>query len=521
MCLSRSPPPPHPPTLTQDINPDTFAQMSPPVSSSVRMTFLGQVSVLGSGVDCTAVLADVVGDKVGSVGSVRAATVTGRWDRADRQWAAWDAAQQGKTCRFQAVRQKHTKRNSRKESKGDMAKAAKSRDKVRRFDRQLKDAFVRGEDVPYWETTYHWDWWEDGSEYADYTCFSDYDYNYDNYCECCQDRDTRRKKRKKRKQPTVDAILLTPCPLRKRVTLSAMEKRKTQKTRRPKYVTRQAKERQTLHLARQKVHKARSRIRSAARQDKNAFLVEDLDVDVDQEAGCRREGATARRCRVRTLAAGTPTVNSVGYSAARISIQGTYVQVWPGEVLWEDLWASEIVLPEEAAVEEVRVVQTRKAVEVAKTPKTERRTTCEQYAQRGYKHTMHLWRQHHGFLRFPIDKWHAHQRNIVPMSVTVKSVTYVDVSRCGKGASHPTLTAARQAEAASVRKAALAHKVKVPKADVVVAEEEEEKEEKLMQKAIRHHLCTSAAQRKAPRRRRAKTARSSVLAATILEVLYH
>ena len=308
------------------------------------MTFLGQVSVLGSGVDCTAVLADVVGDKVGSVGSVRAATVTGRWDRADRQWAAWDAAQQGKTCRFQAVRQKHTKRNSRKESKRDMAKAAKSRDRVRRLDRQLKDEFVRGEDVSYWETMYHWDWWEDYS----YTRYDDDDYQYDYYGECNEDRDTRRKKRKKRKQPTVDAILLTPCPLRKRVTLSAMEKRKTKKTRRPKYVTRQAKERQTLHLARQKVHKARSRMRAAARQDKGAFLVHDVDVnvDVDQEAGCRREQATAGRCRVRTLAADTPTVNSVGCSAARISVQGTYVQVWPGEVLWEDLWASEIVLPE-------------------------------------------------------------------------------------------------------------------------------------------------------------------------------
>ena len=143
---------------------------------------------------------------------------------------------------------------------------------------------------------------------------------------------------------------------------------------------------------------------------------------------------------------------------------------------------------------------------MAKTPKTE---MLPKYKRRCWSHG---WR--------PVCTWHAYQRSVVPMSVTVKSVTYVDVSRCGKGASHPTLTAARQAEAASVRKAALAHKVKVPKADVVVAEEEE-KEEKLMQKAIRHHLCTSAAQRKAPRRRRAKTARSSVLAATILEVLYH
>ena len=147
-------------------------------------------------------------------------------------------------------------------------------------------------------------------------------------------------------------------------------------------------------------------------------------------------------------------------------------------------------------------MQTRKAVEVAKTPKYEGRImrfsrTTECYTCR------------------------THTGSGVPMCTSIESVTYVDVSRCGKGVSHPTLTAARQAEAASVRKAALAHKVKVPKADVVVAEEEEKEEEKLMQKAIGHHLCTSAAQRKAPRRRRAKTARSSVLAATILEVLHH
>ena len=472
------------------------------------MTFLGQVSVLGSGVDCTAVLADVVGDKVGSV---RAATVTGRWDRADRQWAAWDAAQQGKTYRFQAVRQKHTKRNSRKESKGDMAKAAKSRDRVRCFDRQLKDEVVRGESAEY-RARFEYDYGYEAGHYG-YGYYGDYGYGYDDVYDDYGQLGTRRKKRKKRKQPTMDAILLTPCPLRKRVTLSAMEKRKTQKTRRPKHVPRQAKERQTLHLARQKVHKARSRMRAAARQHKNAFLVE--DADVDQEAGCRRQQATAGRCRVRTLAAGTPTVNSVGCSAARISVQGTYVQVWPGEVLWEALWASEIVLPEEAAVEEVRVVQTRKAVEVAKTPKyvgcnlwcctlrgATRRTECYTY------HTKHTY-----------------TGSGVPMATTVESVTYLDVSRCGKGASHPTLTAARQVEAASV-KAALAHKVKAPKAKVVVAEEENEEKakekEKLMQKAaIRHHLSTSAAQRKAPRRRRPKTARSSVLAATILEVLYH
>ena len=278
------------------------------------MTFLGQVSVLGSGVDCTAVLADVVGDKVGSVGSVRAATVTGRWDRADRQWAAWDAAQQGKTCRFQAVRQKHTKRNSRKESKRDMAKAAKSRDRVRRFDRQLKDEFVRGEDV-----TAHLEGffdcydvsdcgcgcslcrdWRDCEQcvYCNHRCWDDWDDWYvchyecvpEEDCECLSDDDAGEVSFFASREYIYKTPPLPPV----QEDLTPLEKRRTQK-RRP-YVTRQAKERQTLHLARQKVHKARSRMRAAARKDKGVFLVEDV-VDVDQEAGCRRERATAGRCR--------------------------------------------------------------------------------------------------------------------------------------------------------------------------------------------------------------------------------
>ena len=442
--------------------------------------------MLGSGVDCTAVLADMVGDKVGSVGSARAATR--RWDRADRQWAAWDVAQQGKTCRFQAVRQKHTKRNSRKESKGDMSKAAKSRDKARRLDRQLKDEFVRQEQYSVdCFADIDWNWWN-GSYY------SDYEY----------DQDTRRKKHKKRK-PTTDDILLTPCPLRKRVTLSPVEKRKTQKTRRPKYVTPQAKERQTLHLARQKVRKARSKAHTAARQDKNAFLE---DVDVDQQAGCRRQRATAGPCRVRTLAAGTPT-GSAGCSTTRISGQGTYKQVWPGEVLWEALWASEIVLPE-AAVK--RVVKTRKA-KVATHPK---------YVGGTRRH----WRWWET-ARLPEHyTTHTYTGSVVPSSMSVKSVTYLDASRCGKG-THPTLTAARQAEAASAKKeisfftlCARAQKVKATTSKVLMRVAEKEKESGMRNTAIRHHLSISAAQRKAPRRRRAKTARSSVLAATILDVMY-
>ena len=266
------------------------------------MTFLGQVSVLGSGVDCTAVLADVVGDKVGSVGSVRAATVTGRWDRADRQWAAWDAAQQGKTCRFQAVRQKHTKRNSRKESKRDMAKAAKSRDRVRRFDRQLKDEFVRGEDVTahlegffdcddvddvsdcgcscnrdWWKCVYchdcyylyvwdRWDEWDDWYHYY-YGCGTM------EYSRWCFEDDTLEEFYGETREHIHEPLPLPPV----QEDLTPLEKRRTQKTRRP-YVTRQAKERQTLHLARQKVHKTRSRMRAAARQDKGAFLVDEVNV---------------------------------------------------------------------------------------------------------------------------------------------------------------------------------------------------------------------------------------------------
>ena len=227
--------------------------MSPPVDSTVRVSFLGEVSVLCDSVDWAAVHAFSVGVKVGKKTHP---TSTAPWS--DDKWVGQDEVRNTKSDRFRAAHKQHTKRNKReRDSTTTKTKQAqyraqqKARDKSKRFDRQAKDVLVRTEqyDVSRFGHDYYYDYNYDGDcrwyPYQTYVTedFSDEMWMWD--------------------------VLDIECPLRKRFCATAADrKRHIQKSQRKKHVSEQAKQRNLLRCAQKKARKARDRKREAEREAK-------------------------------------------------------------------------------------------------------------------------------------------------------------------------------------------------------------------------------------------------------------